>query len=56
MWGFMWGYLEKKPKPRQRNMAGFVEYLVSRGFLAYIKPSSIARLTAARRLLTLSLL
>ena len=61
MYGFMWGYVERlragKQKPAQKalkccSLAGLNVVLLD----AYIKPSSFARLTAARRLLTLSFL
>jgi hypothetical protein len=65
MWGLMWGYLgdarETNALP-DRAMKGWciwqgsVEACAGTALRAYIKLSSVARLTAARRLLTLSLL
>lgn len=61
MYGFMWGYIEQgseeNKNPARRAMkrcfgAGLHAMLLN----GYIKPSSVARLTAARRLLTSSFL
>lgn len=51
MWGFRVGIWDEKKKTPPQNGRGS-----SDADTAYINPSSIARLTAARRLLTLSLL
>jgi hypothetical protein len=60
MWGFVWGYIawmsgKQKARPSSHEML-FWTGLNAVLFVVYIKSSSAARLTAARRLLTLSLL
>lgn len=62
VWGLIWGYMEtlvsvtgdKKTLPNQRWNAGWAG--LNKILNGYIKPNSTARLTAARRVLTLSLL
>ena len=57
MWGFGVGICGEDAKTPPEKYGGvYRNTLFSSAFLAYIKPSSVARLTAARRLLTLSLL
>jgi hypothetical protein len=61
MWGFMWGYVEKVSRNQKPCLISDEMLFLGRAINAvlldgYIKFSSAARLTAARRLLTLSLL
>lgn len=59
MWGFWVGICgtnNSNENPATEKWQGLLNTWFSRAFFAYIKPSSIALLTAARRLLTPSLL